>query len=50
MPLTGIELASSILITTVSPVDVKYGPFSAATIADCKVLALQEVASSLRYP
>ena len=49
MPLTGIELASSILITTVSPVDVKYGPFSAATIADCKTLALQEVSSNFRY-
>tara|TARA_R110000772_G_scaffold56292_4_gene128212 strand:+ start:5151 stop:8603 length:3453 start_codon:yes stop_codon:yes gene_type:complete len=49
MPLTGIELASSILITTVSPVDVKYGPFSAATIADCKAIALQEVSSNFRY-
>ena len=49
MPLTGIELASSILITTVSPVDVKYGPFSAADIAACKALAIQEVSSNFRY-
>ena len=49
MALTGIELASSVLITTVSPVDVKYGPFEGLGIAAAKTLALSEVVSNLRY-
>ena len=49
MALTGIELASSVLITTVSPVDVKYGPFEGSGIAAAKTLALSEVTSNFRY-
>lgn len=49
MALTGIELASSVLITTVSPVDVKYGPFEGSGIAAARTLALSEVTSNFRY-
>jgi hypothetical protein len=49
MALTGIELASSILITTVSPVDVKYGPFEGAGITAAKLNATTQITSNFRY-
>jgi len=49
MALEGIELAGSVLIGTQAPVDVKYGPFDAATYAAAIILTNTEIASTLRY-
>jgi len=49
MALQGIELAGSVLIGTTKPVDVKYGPFNAASYAAAVTLANTEIASTIRY-